>query len=834
VWDVTVEVMEEALRDLEFDGDDIVYNWRKDANMKRRERELFEKYGFMKEVILNPTFQAWKQWFDELWDQNTPSMDMTLGEPMLPLVTAIIVMYMMHKRVPNDVLVLAGGLIFNVNPIYVVAGTIVFHLSSKWMRSKPRQYVKKKAAVVAVSSSGNDDVAVPYTQSQLHKENKEDDSTGIANNLFDHVLIGSDISTLFAAALLSKVGHRCCVLQPEGDSPSEVRPEEAPCTVPLENITVCKPERYQSLLDLVQKDTPDMQRVHLVPTGRPEEGYAFALVRPLADNTTAAAARDMNNNIIGSNGGGGTRSLSWKKALGTPISLKDMWCLRPSLTGFVSDLASHFLLDASALSDFFSKVAMSQHFVTSFLVNRGFPAAVQQPAVGSTGPAVVKSDADKAFESVSLLSVADILASTGLEPGSPAFNIVVGAALSCSNELGVSPHECSGNVLAQALAGMESGLFYPRGGIVAMEKVFIAAIRRAGGQVISNAPVKEIVMEPTKQVEGGGDNAAAAAQTAGDKASLARYTADRVALEGGRDVYANKTIISGMGVIGTYSNFMFGSESDNVDPSHLSAMKKRVFGTTLADLQEAKPVQKAVFWLSAADEGSSSSRSSSSSSKDGSGGNNIDYADMPGPVDYVEYHPGGESSDGSSPSLRVWSPSAKDSSWKERHPDIAVLVMEYECSEPYVCKRVMTGGVGGGGGGGDNSSTTGRGPAVYVRRSEDVYITEQYQSEFLRYAEKKLQQLYPRLAADNRIIHTCAVLPSRYEGQRCANTVSKYAKPLSACSELQGLYLCGRDLATSGLSADLQGAFVCVNAVLGYSLEDKSALRNVISDLKNV
>ena len=78
------------------------------------------------------------------------------------------------------------------------------------------------------------------------------------------------------------------------------------------------------------------------------------------------------------------------------------------------------------------------------------------------------------------------------------------------------------------------------------------------------------------------------------------------------------------------------------------------------------------------------------------------------------------------------------------------------------------------------------------------------------------------------------MLPSRYEGQRCANTVSKYAKPLSACSELQGLYLCGRDLATSGLSADLQGAFVCVNAVLGYSLEDKSALRNVISDLKNV
>ena len=40
VWDSTIEVMENMLKDLEFDGEDIIYSWRKDASMKRLEREL--------------------------------------------------------------------------------------------------------------------------------------------------------------------------------------------------------------------------------------------------------------------------------------------------------------------------------------------------------------------------------------------------------------------------------------------------------------------------------------------------------------------------------------------------------------------------------------------------------------------------------------------------------------------------------------------------------------------------------------------------------------------------------------------------------------------------
>jgi hypothetical protein len=45
------------------------------------------------------------------------------------------------------------------------------------------------------------------------------------------------------------------------------------------------------------------------------------------------------------------------------------------------------------------------------------------------------------------------------------------------------------------------------------------------------------------------------------------------------------------------------------------------------------------------------------------------------------------------------------------------------------------------------------------------------------------------------------------------------------------LYLTGRDLGSSGLAGDLQGGWVAANAVLGYTLSDLVANRNIVSDL---
>ena len=47
----------------------------------------------------------------------------------------------------------------------------------------------------------------------------------------------------------------------------------------------------------------------------------------------------------------------------------------------------------------------------------------------------------------------------------------------------------------------------------------------------------------------------------------------------------------------------------------------------------------------------------------------------------------------------------------------------------------------------------------------------------------------------------------------------------------QGLYLCGKDVATFGLAGDIQGGWVCANAVLGYVASDLALGRNIVSDI---
>ena len=444
--------------------------------------------------------------------------------------------------------------------------------------------------------------------------------------------------------------------------------------------------------------------------------------------------------------------------------------------------------------------------VTSFLVNRGFSSAVQQPAATSEG--LVKGESEKAFESVSLQSVTDLLNTIGLAPDMTATHLMLGAVLSAVDELGLSPIEASGTTLAYTVSGMSSGTFYPRGGVMALQKMLIKVIQRAGGLVVEDVPIREIVIEP--------DSAVDAVVASEGSCSLNQFVADRVAMDNERDVYAHKSIISGMGILGTHINYLFGRESDHIDPRSLAGLKKKVFQTTLADLREMSPVIKAVFWLSASED---------CTDEEGA---------LPSAVDYVEYHTSlstdgasvvGSSSGNGAPFLRVWSPSAKDPLWKEQHPEVHAIVMEYECCEPYASPRVFTGS----GAPKDNSDSEARGPTVFIRR----IMTDEYKTEFMKHARRKLQTLYPRLAREGNIISSCCVGPDK-EGQRLSNTIFKYSKPISACSELKNLYFCGRDVATIGLGADLQGAFVAVNAVLGYDLTDKANMRNIISDLKNL
>jgi hypothetical protein len=127
-----------------------------------------------------------------------------------------VLLYMMYKRVPNDVVILVACFIFNLNPLYVLVGFFLY----KAMKThpKPLQYARPPSI-------------------KRDKVSHVEDIVG-ADRSFDYVLLGGSIGTLYTAALLSRAGQKCCVLLPEEDSSTSVHPEGAPCAVTIENLSI--------------------------------------------------------------------------------------------------------------------------------------------------------------------------------------------------------------------------------------------------------------------------------------------------------------------------------------------------------------------------------------------------------------------------------------------------------------------------------------------------------------------------------------------------------------------------------------------------------------------
>lgn len=141
-------------------------------------------------------------------------MDIVLGDPIIPIATAVILLYMMHKRVPQDLLILIGLLIFNLNPLYVVIGFLVWKATRSSRKKSHKPVNIKRDSLASIEE---------ITQ---------------ADRSFDYILIGNSVSTLYTAALLSKVGQKCCVLVPQHLPCVAVHPDGAPCAVTIDNMSV--------------------------------------------------------------------------------------------------------------------------------------------------------------------------------------------------------------------------------------------------------------------------------------------------------------------------------------------------------------------------------------------------------------------------------------------------------------------------------------------------------------------------------------------------------------------------------------------------------------------
>ncbi len=193
IWEVINSEIEKTFPELSFTVD-----WRKLAHERKLSRELHEKFGSWEGIVLDPRFQMVKHYLQENVDAET-----IVGEPFLPWTTIIIILYMLNKRVSSNLLVFITVLFFNVNPFYV-ALMVFLMIAQKFLAKKNLKFHRESSLRTARNI----------------KESACDLAKSDVN--FDHVLIGSNIATLYTAALLARCGHRCCVLQPVEVDPIEV------------------------------------------------------------------------------------------------------------------------------------------------------------------------------------------------------------------------------------------------------------------------------------------------------------------------------------------------------------------------------------------------------------------------------------------------------------------------------------------------------------------------------------------------------------------------------------------------------------------------------------
>jgi hypothetical protein len=349
VWDEVIEVMEQKLKHVEFQEEDIAFNWRVPADLKMLDRELYEKYGMFKDIILHPKFQYCKQ----LAEENV-NFDFVLGDSLMPLATAVIVLFMMHKRVSNNILLLAASFIFNVNPFYICLAVLTWFFTKSGSK-KPKFYVSNNIKRTK-DTKGRSDEAVVYNE-----EISFDDD-------YDHILIGNDLSTLYTAALLSKNGHKCCVFQAKGAAPNTCFPEGAPFSVNVRNPALGKIDRYQSLLDIVQRKDK-ANRVTFVPLGSEEDCYTHTVLK-----------------IAGTGGKGGKGG--------------SVWPLKAGEGSLTTDVCSRLHFEKAPLTGFLKSVTNAQAAVTGYLIGKigtvstgsEKPAGSMWGSGGGSESAVAKAD----------------------------------------------------------------------------------------------------------------------------------------------------------------------------------------------------------------------------------------------------------------------------------------------------------------------------------------------------------------------------------------------------------------------------------------------------------
>jgi hypothetical protein len=183
-----------------------------DAESKKPIRVLLNKLNYISDVI--------SECCDYLVSDVWPHMqfDVCLGDPVFSTGAFIMFMFMFFKKMSPEVIYLAICFQFCINPLYVVL--VALGLKAYLHQSRtPRMYTPLRARPALQRPEAyraqTPPLAPPPGPSPGPGAGAELGSLCEALNgaAYDHILVGGDLSTLYAAALLARCGHACLVLR---------------------------------------------------------------------------------------------------------------------------------------------------------------------------------------------------------------------------------------------------------------------------------------------------------------------------------------------------------------------------------------------------------------------------------------------------------------------------------------------------------------------------------------------------------------------------------------------------------------------------------------------
>jgi hypothetical protein len=222
--------------------------------------------------------------------------------------------------------------------------------------------------------------------------------------------------------------------------------------------------------------------------------------------------------------------------------------------------------------------------------------------------------------------------------------LALGAA-AVGEELDAS--SCSGWALAAAINAGSSGGFYPAGGITALTAMLAGVVESAGGVILNDVAVHDVVLKESMNDQVDTANSSGRLFATGVTVGMSAPRPD-IQTDGAAScrtdylLSARQSVISGLGVISTYTKLL---APDAVDASTRSM---------LAGLSEMRPKVRVVYWLPRKVEGSCDDSAqlpsvefSSTDFYESICSNSVPMKDM---KFFTSYR-------------HVWSPSAKDSSW---------------------------------------------------------------------------------------------------------------------------------------------------------------------------